>query len=394
MRKERGKKKLPSDAPDEPWVEYLGFPSTLVAGNSVVLLVDGTGAFPAMLDAISAAKKTILMESYIFHGDNAGRLFASALAERARAGVEVYLGVDGVGTLTVPTEFFEDLEAVGVNVLIYRSPAPWRRSFGILRRNHRKLLVVDGQVGFAGGLNIGDEWLPKSMGGHGWHDVHIKVVGPAVRELVKLTIATWQGHSDKTFDPRLFLPSVEPEGVEFVNIIGSRERKKRRAIRKSYLQAIKHAKDYIYIANSYFLPDAGFRRALKNAVKRGVDVRLMVPRRGDILSFQLASEALWGRMLRAGIRIFLWEEAVLHAKTACVDDQWATVGSFNLDHRSWTMNLEVNVVTVGPAITAELKKVFLKDQLGCTKLTRKEWRKRGIFTRLIQRFFYLFRKWM
>jgi cardiolipin synthase len=380
--------------PREPWAAYCQYPEALVPGNRVDLLVDGNEAYAAMLEAIAGAERTVLMESYIFQNDLAGERFREALVERALAGVQVFLLVDGVGTWQVPAEFFEGMERDGVSVLVYRPLAPWRRGWGILRRNHRKLLVVDGAVGFAGGINVGDEWLPREEGGRGWHDIHIRVEGPAVRELAKLAVATWRVHGGVDLDHRLFLPRIEPRGDRHVNIIGSRERKKRRAIRRSYIQAIRRARRYVYIANAYFLPDPGLRRALRNAVRRGVDVRVMVPRRGDILPVQLASEALWGRLLRAGLRIFRWEEDVLHAKTAVIDGEWATVGSFNLDHRSWTMNLEVNVNIVGRETVAELERVFLADQERAPELTRIEWRKRGLFIRLAQRFCYLFRKWM
>jgi cardiolipin synthase len=366
----------------------------MTSGNEVELLVDGSEAYPAMLGAIAGAEKTILMASYIFNGDRAGQLFADALIERARSGVRVYLIVDGLGTLQVPGEFFEELRAGGVNILEYRPPAPWRRGWGLLRRDHRKLLVVDGRVGFAGGLNVGDEWLPAELEGQAWHDIHVRVRGPAVRELAKLAVSTWVNHAGASLDVRRFLPAVERVGETYVNIIGSRERKKRRAIRQSYLHAIRHARKYIYIANAYFLPGRGFRRALRNAVKRGVDVRVMVPARGDILPVQLASQALYGTLMRAGVRIFLWKQAVLHAKTAVIDDQWATVGSFNIDHRSFAMNLEVNVNVMGAEVAGELCRVFLSDEQACEELTRRRWRRRPILLRLLEGFFYLFRNWM
>jgi len=390
----RKKKQQKNRSFKEPWATYCRHPEALTPGNDIELLVDGKQAYPAMLASIKHAEKTVLMDNYIFHDDTAGRLFSDALIERARAGVAVYLIVDGVGTLHVPSSFFNEMEKAGVHVLVYRSPAPWRRSFGLLRRDHRKLLVVDSVVGYAGGLNIGNEWLPKEMGGQGWHDIHARIVGPAVRELSKLELSTWRVHGGVNLDQRLFLPEVPPSGTEYVSIIGSRERKKRHAIRQSYLQAIRRARDYIYIANAYFLPGIGFRRALRNAVRRGVDVRVMVPKKGDILPFQLASQALFARTLKAGIRLFLWEDAVLHAKTAVIDDQWATVGSFNIDHRSWNMNLEVNVNAVGPTLSGQLKAVFLKEQQNCTELNAERWKQRPFVQRLLERFFYLFRKWM
>jgi cardiolipin synthase A/B len=378
----------------EPWLKYCRYPETLLAGNNIELLVDGQNTFDSMIEAISQAQQTILMASYIFHDGVAGRRFASALAERSRSGVQVYLIVDGVGTFHVPTDFFDRMKEEGIRVLVYRRPALWKRNFSILRRDHRKLLVVDGRIGFAGGINVGAEWLPKEQGGGGWHDIHVRLEGPAVRELAKLAVLTWRVRRGIILDQRLFLPQIAPIGGERINVIGSHERKKRAAIRQSYLTAIKRARDHIYIANAYFLPGMGFRRALKNAVKRGVDVRVMVPENGDILSVQRASEALYGRLLRAGVQIFLWRDTVLHAKTATIDDQWATVGSFNIDRRSWRMNLEVNVNTVGSRLSTQLKEIFILDQKRCRELDRKQWRQRPLWMKLTQRFFYLFRRMM
>jgi cardiolipin synthase len=369
-------------------------PETTVAGNRVTLLVDGEEAYPAMLDAIASARRLVLMDSYIFNDDDAGRAFAAALAERAAAGVEVRLTVDGAGTLNVHEAFFDGLRRADVSVLTYRPIAPWRRGWGLLRRNHRKLLAVDGRVGFVGGINIGNEWLPTRLGGQGWHDVHVRVEGPAVTALSRIALATWQSHGGLAPRHALLATKVAAAGDTSVGVVGSRERKLRRSIRDAYLRAIKHAKRYVYIANAYFIPDRGLRRALRNAVNRGVDVRVMIPARGDILPVQLASQALFGRLLRSGVRVFRWQGAMLHAKTAVIDDEWATVGSFNLDHRSWSMNLEVNVVVWDGAFAARLRDVFAGDEAGCAELTRESWRARPLWRRLVERFFFLFHRWM
>jgi cardiolipin synthase len=366
----------------------------MVSGNRVTLLVDGEEAYPAMLEAIASAQRTILMDSYIFNDDIAGRLFAAALAERAGAGVNVHLTVDAVGTINVPEEFFDGLRSSNIAVLTYRPVAPWRRGWGLLRRNHRKLLVVDGRIGFAGGINIGDQWLPQSLGGLGWHDLHARIEGPAVKALSRLSSATWRSDAGISLSPRLFQPEVEPAGDTDVSVVGSRELKKRRSIRGAYLRAIRRAKRYIYIANAYFIPDLGLRRALRNAARRGVDVRVMVPARGNFLPVQLASESLLGRALRAGLRVFRWQGAMLHAKAAVIDDQWATVGSFNLDHRSWAMNLEVNVVVAKTEFAQRLREVFERDETRCLELTREVWRARPLWKRLVERFFFLFHWWM
>ncbi|MDD5306716.1 MAG: phospholipase D-like domain-containing protein [Deltaproteobacteria bacterium] len=366
----------------------------MTAGNRATLLVDGASAYPSMLDAIFAATSTILMDSYIFNDDSAGRAFANALASAARRGVSTWLIRDGAGTWSVDRAFFRKLKEAGVHVLEYRPIAPWRRGFGLLRRNHRKLLVVDGRVGFAGGMNVGGEWLPREDGGQGWHDIHVRIEGPAAQDLSRLALATWKSHGNVDLDRRLFLPEAVSAGEEHVNVVGSGEIKMRRAIRESYLHAIRRAERYIYIANAYFVPDRGFRRALRNACARGVDVRVMVPAKGDILPVRMASQALYGRLLRAGVRIFLWKREVLHAKTAVIDGEWATVGSFNIDHRSWTMNLEVNVDVVGARFSDGLRKVFESDETHCSELSREDWARRPFLQRVVERFFRLFRRWM
>ena len=393
------KRKSPSEIPapavaDEDWAPYCRFPGHMIGGNDVRLLVDGGQAFPAMLEAIDGAERTVLMESYIFHDDEAGRLFAGALARAAARGVITCLGVDGLGTMHVPAAFFEEMERAGVRVLEYRPPSPWRRQWGLLRRNHRKLLVVDNAVGFTGGINIGDEWLPREQGGLGWHDIHVRIEGPAVRELTRLSISTWRTHGEVDLPPHEFLPPSPAAGDTWAAVVGSRERKRRKAIRQSYLHAINRARRYIYLANAYFLPDRAYRHALGNAVKRGVDVRVMVPARGDILAVQLASQSLYGRLLRRGVRLFLWNDALLHAKTAVIDDLWATAGSFNIDHRSWAMNLEVNANIVGPVFAGRLREQFEEDQQRCTELAYHVWRRRPWPLRFLERFFGLFRRWM
>ncbi|MCP4198879.1 MAG: cardiolipin synthase ClsB [Proteobacteria bacterium] len=388
------KKRRVSDIPGASWARYCRFPDAFIVGNRIELLVDGEEAYPAMLQAIAAAKNTVLMESYIFHDDPAGRAFSQQLRRQAQNGVQVYLIVDGVGTLHVSGEFFEEMEAAGVHVLIYRSPAPWRRSFGIFHRDHRKLLVVDGHIGFTGGLNIGKEWLAKGEGGDGWHDIHVRIDGPVVRGLAKLALSTWRVHGGITLDQRVFLPTVSSKGTVHASIIGSRERKKRQAMRQSYLQAIRRSQKYIYITNAYFLPGRGYQRAIRNACRRGVDVRIMIPEQGDILPARYASQALYRRFLRMGAKLYLWKVGVLHAKTAVIDDEWCTVGSFNIDRRSLTMNLEVNLNSVGPPLTTQLRNLFVKDQANCERLTLEKWSRRSWFTRILESFFYRFRNLM
>jgi cardiolipin synthase len=380
-------------APHGPaWASYCRHRKQLVEGNRVTLLVDGAQTYPAMLAAIDEAREVILMDSYIFAADSVGREFKTAMARKAGQGVQVYLIVDGVGVLAEPEEFFEDMRASGVHVLVYRSIKPWRKSFGLLRRNHRKLLAIDDRVGFCGGINIGYEWLPEDRGGLGWHDLHLRIEGPAVADLAKLAISTWSVHGGVRVSPLRVLPPARPKGGEHVSILGSKERKNRHAIRQAYLHAIRNARRYVYIANAYFLPERGLRRALRNACQRGVDVRVMLPGTSDVFAVHMASRAMFSRLMKYGVRIFQWRGPMMHAKAAVVDDQWATVGSFNLDHRSWRMNLEVNATVAGPHLAGELAKVFVRDLERCDELSREQWKRRPFLSKALEWIFFQFRR--
>ncbi|MCU0662806.1 MAG: phospholipase D-like domain-containing protein [Myxococcota bacterium] len=394
MTRYRTRRSLSKPPPGTTWAPYCRHKSQLTGGNRTDLLVDGTEAFPAMIEAIDGAREIVLMDSYMFAADAAGRMFKDALERKARQGVPVYLSVDGVGVISEPTSFFEDMSRSGVHVLIYRSVKPWRRSFGLFRRNHRKLLAVDGRVGFCGGINVGHQWLPLERGGLGWHDLHLRLEGPAVADLARLAASTWIVHSGVRVARGSEAPAVEAEGDDYVSILGSRERNNRHTIRQAYLHAIRAAGQYVYIANAYFLPERGMRRALRNACERGVDVRVMVPTTSDILAVQLASGAMYSRLLKYGVRIFRWRGPMMHAKSAVVDDQWATVGSFNFDHRSWRMNLEVNATIVGPRLAGELSKVFLRDLEWCDELTREKWSRRSFFTKALEWVFFQFRRFL
>lgn len=388
------RRSLSEAPPGVTWAPYTRYKRQLFPGNLTTLLVDGAEAYPAMLEAIESATRIVLMDSYIFAADAAGRVFKDALVRKARSGVPVYLTVDGVGVLSEPAGFFADMREAGVHVLVYRSVKPWRRSFGLLRRNHRKLLVVDGRIGFCGGINVGHEWLPHNQGGQGWHDLHVRIEGPAVKQLARLALSTWDIHADQQINPHLALPQVDQVGAEYVSILGSKEFKNRHTIRQAYLHALRAARRYVYIANAYFLPERGLRRALRNACQRGVDVRIIVPSTSDILAVQLASQAMYGPLMRSGVRIFTWSGPMMHAKSAVVDDEWATVGSFNFDHRSWRMNLEVNATVAGRGFASEVRQVFLKDLTQCHELDRAQWIRRPIWIKALEWLFFRFRRFL
>lgn len=360
----------------------------LATNNRVRLLHDGEQAFPAMLDAIRNAHSEVLLEMYWFGSDRTGRRFAEALMERAQAGVCVRVTYDAVGSIETADSMFEEMKRAGVEVHEFNPIAPWRVRFSFARinqRDHRKLLVVDARIGIAGGLNLGDPWAPRSEGGDGFRDDAIEVVGSAAQELRALFYRTFPERPSVVFPP-------EPlDGETAVTVLASDHWEERRNIYDSYLNAIARASREIIITNSYFIPARRVRRALGRAAARGVRVRVLVPRDSDVRVTQLASRRLYERLLGDGIEIYEWRGGILHSKTALVDETWCTVGSFNFDARSIHNNLELNIAVRDETINRALRtrvEVDLKDAI---RVDLAEFKKRGLFTKLLERFVYMFR---
>jgi cardiolipin synthase len=284
---------------------------------------------------------------------------------------------------------FDEMRRAGVEVHEFNPIAPWRVrfSFGrINQRDHRKLLVVDAHIGIAGGLNLGDPWAPRSEGGLGFRDDAIEVVGSAAQELRALFY--------RTFPERptvVFAPVPLDEGESAVGVLANDHWEERRDIYDGYLNAIARATREIIITNSYFIPALRVRRALARAAQRGVRVRVLVPRDSDVRLTQLASRHLYERLLEDGVEIYEWRGGILHAKTALVDDNWCTVGSFNFDARSIHNNLELNIAVRDAAVNHALRtrvEIDLKDAI---RVDLDSFRERGLMTRLLERFVYMFR---
>ena len=269
-------------------------------GHRVHLLIDGVETFPAMLTAIARARRYVHLETYILKADHIGRMFASALIERARAGVVVRLMYDGFGAFPISSGYLAELRQGGVEVLEYRPVGgrrwTWRRW---LRRDHRKVLVVDGERAFLGGINIADEYTPRAIGGKGWRDTHAMVEGPVVTELEAMFRSTWThaGGAQYPAFSREADESAAVPGSELAMVLGSDDRGRRSAIRRHILYAMARAQRCVYITNAYFVPDRGLRRALRAAAGRGIDVRLIVPGESDVRSVQWAGEHSYGGLL-------------------------------------------------------------------------------------------------
>ncbi len=355
-------------------------PFFAVGPDRVRLLRDGAEAFPAMLEAIRRAEREVVLEMYWIGADRTGHAFLDALVERARAGVAVRVRYDAIGSMGLPASFFHPLRAAGGEVAVHAPLAIVRPRWGVPRaafRDHRKILVVDGLTGFTGGINLGDDWGEVEHGGHDWRDDAIEVRGPAARELRALFFESWR--------PRWPGAAPTPDDVEHVRrmptgpvrvLTTTRRHGPARSLRKQYVGAVRGAQRSIDIANAYFVPDVPVLRALRHARRRGVEVRVLVPAQSDLWVVSAATRGVVGALLRRGIRVFAYEGRVLHVKTAIFDDRLATVGSCNLDVRSFRYNLECNVAVEDETFARHVRASFERDLASSREITLESWRER------------------
>jgi len=379
------------------FVSTSGF-EALVSGNRVTLLHDGEQAFPAMLEAIAEAKREILLEMYWFASDEVGRQFADALTAKAETGVTVRVIYDAVGSIQSDGRMFSRLRDAGCEVEQYNPIAPWRARFriGVVNnRDHRKLLIVDRQVGFTGGVNLGNEWAPKGAGGAGWRDDTIRIEGPAVEQMCDIFDYGWRRivEPPSADRPRLRPPVDTGDGTgSRVRVLANHYFRERRAIRQAYLRRIESAQRSVCITNSYFVPDGQIRRVLGRAVARGAEVRVIVPGKSDVFAVRHAARKLYGRLLEAGIQLYEWQGSILHSKTAVIDGRWCTVGTYNLDARSLRFNLEVVAAVEDAAVAGAMEDRFNEDLEHAKLVSYEEWRRRPLHVRMLDDFFYRFHR--
>jgi cardiolipin synthase len=350
----------------------------------VRLLRDGAQAFPAILGAIARAQHEILLEMYWIGADAVGTSFRRALAEAARRGVRVHVIHDAVGSLGIDRGWWEAVTSEGGRVAQYHAISPFDPRFRFERieqRDHRKLVVVDALHGFTGGINLAAPWLEPSEGGSGWRDDMIEVRGDAAHELRTLFYRTWRHLTDEPA-PNDLRPLARRR-TRPVWVLASQWRN-RRSMHREYIVRIKKARGRIDIANSYFVPDRPLRSALFRAVDRGVRVRVLVPLLGDVPVVQFAVEALFDTLLRHGVEIWTLPDRMLHAKTAIIDDAFATIGSYNLDERSWRKNLEVNLAVEDTAFAEHVRGWFERDLELAQRLDLEAWRKRSLVRRALE----------
>ncbi|MGB6056117.1 MAG: cardiolipin synthase [Burkholderiaceae bacterium] len=360
--------------------------SPLIAGNKVTLLYDGPQTMKAMIAAIQNARDSINLETYIFDQDELGMRFADLLIERQHAGVQVNIIYDSVGTLGTPAEFFQRMRDAGIALVEFNPVNPLKRvgHWRLNNRDHRKILVVDGRIGFTGGLNITGDYSNSSLfrshgrrseGGVGWRDTHIQIEGPAVASLQWMFLDTWvQQRADDPLQ-RDYFPTLPPAGTQIVRVLGS-EPDGDPTIYKAYVLAIQQAKQSIHITTPYFVPDRQLMDALMQAAERGVDVKLLFPSISDSTLVLYAGQSFYSELLQHGVRVYQLQVAVLHAKTAVIDGVWSTVGSANIDMRSFLHNSEVNVIVLGPDFGRAMESAFQEDLQDSREVTAEEWEQR------------------
>jgi cardiolipin synthase len=384
-----------AERPPADLVHYIEEPRGLIGGNAVALLRNGAEVFPAWLAAIDRARHRISMEMYIFADDKIGERFADALCRAARRGVTVRLLYDFIGCRYTSPTFFMRLRRAGVHTIVYHAYRFWRPRFWTLfRRNHRKTLVCDGELAFTGGLNIADEWLPREEGGGGWLDSVVALRGPAVPVLEGSFLRVWNRRARRKarLDPRtLTVPAAA--GDTRLAIVGNTELLDRFAIRRAAIHALRESRRRAYLANPYFVPDRGFLRALCQAARRGVDVRLLVPARSDTRVLDYAARATFPELLRAGVRIFQHRN-VVHSKALLVDDDFVSVGSYNLDHWSLAYNLEVVVNTLDRPHNEAVARMLLEDMGTGEEIRLVDLEDQSMITRILQRLAYKLRLWL
>ena len=356
--------------------------SALQGGNRIDLLENGDQIFPSMLAAIRAAKQTVNMEFYIYWDGEIARTFAELLAEKARAGVAVKVILDAVGSAPMSEEIIDFMRGNGVDLEWYH-PIRWYTLSRVNHRTHRKLLIVDGRVGFTGGVGIADEWLGNAEDSNHWRETMVRVEGPAVTQMQFAFMDNWVKSRGEILTGLSYFPELPPAGDRLAQVIKSSPSEGVSSVKLLYTISIVSAKQSILIANAYFIPDRDTIRALEGAVRRGVSVKVIVPGVWtDTPIVRQASRWHYEMLLRRGIRIFEYQKTMMHSKTMVVDGIWTTIGSSNFDDRSFRLNDEVNVNIYDEEIAAQMEEMYERDLERSVEIKLGRFKRRSLFARI------------
>jgi cardiolipin synthase len=375
----------------------------LTTGNSVKVLVDGPETYAAIEAAMRAARSYIDLETFIYGADDIGRRFAALLAEKHREGVEVRVLYDSLGSMDTPRDFFDGLRSQGIDVREFRPMNPVKTPliWNIHKRDHRKIVVVDGKTGFTGGINIDSTYLsastsrpgPKRGLKDGWRDTHVRIDGPAVAQLQQLFAESWKtaGGNPNDVDAA---GAIQPAGKTLVTIVGNNSESDDRSLYGTYLAAFNCASRRLWITHAYFAPNDDLLTAMTDAAQRGVDVRLIVPSFTDSSIVLNATQATYTRLLQSGVKIYELKDALLHAKSVVIDGTVSIVGSANLDMRSFLHNEEVNAIVIDRDVGQRMEQVFEKDQKAARPVELQRWEQRSTWQRFKEFWVSLFGYWI
>ncbi len=354
-------------------------------GDNLELFIEGDTLYQSMLTSIASAQRRIQLESYIFADDEVGRRFVAALGERAQAGVDVQVHIDAAGSLfPASRRLVHDLRKCKVRLRRFHRWS-WQKPLRYNRRNHRKLLVVDESVAYLGGFNIHRESSQAVYGKQRWRDSHVRFQGPLAAQAAQLFDRFWQG--DRRWMPRR-ISGARSE------LMTNHSRDCREQLRCIFTDMLAGAGHSIYLTTPYFIPDRRTQRLLNAAAGRGVDVRLLVPRKSDVRLAQWAAQAAYAELLENGVRIYEYLPRMLHAKTIVADGRYATVGTANLDYRSFFVNYELNLFTRDPALCQKLNAQFQNDLKEAEEITERKWKRRFWGGRLFELIGWLARRWL
>jgi cardiolipin synthase len=357
----------------------------LATGNDGRLLVDGPRTHKAMLDAMGLARDHINIQSYILDAGELGEKLVGLLAAKVSQGVKVHVMYDSVGSIQTPKDYFQKLRAAGVAVCEFN---PVKRLDRVNNRNHRKITVVDGRVAFTGGINLSEAYASSSRRARavhdqeqdkksGWRDTHVAVEGPVVAQLQRVFLDDWALQDCGPWAEARYFPPSEPRGSQAMQVVRSDPSRETSEMYLALLSTIANAKRRIWLTIGYFVPDPEIKRALIEAAQRGVDVRLMLPGFTDFWAPVYAGRSHYEALLDAGVRVYEWHEALMHAKTAVIDGVWSSVGSTNLDWRSFVHNYEADLIVHDAGFAQALERRFELDVAAAVRVERETWAQRS-----------------
>ncbi|MEO6119224.1 MAG: cardiolipin synthase [Terriglobales bacterium] len=378
--------KVGKDLPDVHTPEFMAVLESVTAGKmrtatSAEVLTNGENFYKSQLEAIRAAKQSIHLEVYIFQKGRVAQDFLTALTERAQAGVEVRVVIDGIGSLTTRDSYFRELREAGGQVCWYH-PVRWHTLMRLNNRTHRELLIVDGKIGFIGGAAIADHWLYPKKKHTRWRDTVVRVEGEVVAGLQSTFIENWVEASGELLAAKKYYPSDAETKSQTLVISSTPSAGASTRARMLYQVLLATAEESIFICSPYFLPDKSGRKMLAAAARRGISVKIVVPgAKSDHSLTRTSSRRLYGDLLEAGAEIYEYQPSMIHAKILLIDGRWSVVGSTNFDYRSFSINDEVNLAVCDKPLATRLTQDFMADIADSKMITLQAWKRRSIFER-------------